>query len=138
MSEMSVSFNSELDPSQIASKVSWELCQGDAMQLPTVAQIALDLCQTVEAAGAVVSGQDVEEIPAINTLSTARRRMLLSEGRKRDVDVSKYQAIASYACRYNSILQDITTGKRKPSQNDVEQLRAHFATLSSILVEADL
>jgi hypothetical protein len=130
-----------LDPSQAASRVSWEfmnLCQGKSEYLPQIATAALNLCQSVEAAGAFIAGKSDEDVPAINALPAARRRMLLSKGLKQKANLSKYKTIAGFACKYNDVLEEMKLGKRELSQDELEQLRTHFSHLSSILVEADL
>jgi hypothetical protein len=144
MEESDFIFYGELDLSQTASKVSWEflkLCQGETKKPATeVAKIALKLCLAVNGIKDLYAGKYkyIEEVPAINSIPTATRRMFLAENRKKDTNITKYKAIASYACKLKSVLESIASGEQRPTADHLEHLREHFASLSLILSEVDL
>ena len=142
MVELFSPFVGELDLSQIASRIGWEfmkICKGQVRKPPTeVAKLAVELYSAVKAAQALVNGKLTTDIPGVDKIPLVRRRMLIMESAKRDANVSKYEAISKYALKHSDIVQDIASGKREPTSDELEQLREHFGSLSLVLAEAGL
>jgi hypothetical protein len=132
----------QLDLSQIASRIGWEfmkLSRGEVrMPSQEVAKLAQELFQSLQAAEALVAGREVEDFPGINNIPTLRRRMLVAEADKRDVSISTYKAIRKYALKQDEVIQDVASGKREPTTDELCELREHFALLSLVLEEAGL
>lgn len=128
--------------SQIASEVGWDFLKlgGEKPTSPStsVAELGLSLCQTLQAAEAFVSGRGSDDYPLTENLPIAKRSMLIAERGKRDANITKYKAIADYACEQEGVLRDIVSRGRSTTSEELERLGKHFASLSLILAQVDL
>ncbi|MHB8104179.1 MAG: hypothetical protein ACYDG5_01375 [Dehalococcoidales bacterium] len=135
-------FLGELDLSQVASRIGWEfltLGRGKLGVSPKdTAEHAIVLCSAVQAAEALVSGTAIGDTPAIDNIPATRRRMLLAEGGRRALSVSRLRKIRDFAFMHNDVIQGIANGSRDATPSDVDKLRQHFALLSLSLAEVGL